>query len=143
VISRSNLKFVIGLSLISLLILFSVLIPDFILWLFHSLYVLGHTLFELLEETLDIIIETLFGTGLHETQIIVFYILMTLAFLALYKLIRVMPRWYRNITQSLVDFYAIQKEAVFTGWQQLSLFGKIKWITLFMAGLYGLSLLFM
>ena len=133
-ISRSNLKFIIVLSLIGLLILF----PDLVLWLSHSLLVLSHILFELLEEALDIIIETLFGTGLHETQIIVFYIIMAIGLLGLYKLIRTVPRWYHNTTQRLVNFYSAQMAA----WQQLSLLEKIKWLTILMAGLYGLSFLF-
>ncbi len=132
-ISRSNLKFIIGLSLIGLLILF----PDLVLWLYHSLLELGLILFELLEEALDIIIETLFGTGLHETQIIVFYIIMAIGLLGLYKLIRTVPRWYHTTTQRLVNFYSAEIAA----WQQLSLFEKIKWLTILMAGLYGLSFL--
>jgi len=142
VISRSNLKLIIGIGLLTLLVVFFDQIPDLILGLLHLVYELGHTLFELFEETLDFIIETLFHTGLHETQIIVFYIMLIIAFGAFYKLIRVVPRWCGKIKQSMAERYSEQKAVMASAWQQLSLFGKIKWITLLMAGLYGLSFLF-
>ena len=140
-ISRTNLKLVIGIVLISLLIFFSDQIPDFLVWLYHSLLELAHTLFELIEETLDILIEILFGTDLHETQIIVFYIMLAIAFWALYKLIRAVPCWYHNLAHYIANAYSEQKEAIISDWQLLTLSEKIKWIALIMAWLYGLSFL--
>lgn len=140
-ISRTNLKLVIGIILISLLIFFSDQIPDFLVWLYHSLLELAHTLFEVIEETLDILIEVLFGTDLHETQIIVFYIMLAFAFWALYKLALAAPRWYRNWAHNIVNAYSEQKEAIVSEWQLLTLSGKFKWIALLMAWLYGLSFL--
>ena len=142
-ISRSKLKLVIGIGLFTIFILFYDQIPYLILELLHLGYELGHTLFELFEETLDFIIESLFHTGLHETQIIVFYIMLAIAFAVFYKLILVVPRWYRKITRNAAESYTEQKTALVTAWQQLPLVGKIKWITLLLAWLYGLSWLVM
>jgi hypothetical protein len=143
VLSSNNLKLVIGLILFGLFILFSDLIPDFLVWLYHSLVELVHILLELLEETLDIIIEAFFDTGLHETQIIVFYIMLAIALLVLYQLIRTIPRWYRSIRRCIAANYLTQKNEILAAWRQLTLLGKVKWIALFIAGLYCLSLFIM
>jgi len=53
---------------------------------FHLLLTILHTLFEWTEATLDFIIEVIFDTTVHNTQIVVFYILIAAMIYGLYRL---------------------------------------------------------
>ena len=66
---------------------------------FELLLELIHISFEVLEHSLDKLIEHLFHTDLHDTQIIVFYLMWVMAgypLYRLYKLLRTLPRRYRE-----------------------------------------------
>jgi large-conductance mechanosensitive channel len=104
------------------LILFTVVISMYD-DIFHLLISVLHGVFEWVEHILDIGIENLLETGTHETQVIVFYILVTLIFLGLYRLYRFFPRWYNNLKKSL----HLQKIETLSQWQALSLSKKFEW----------------
>ncbi len=84
------------------LILAIISIPEII---FELLLELVHILFELIEITLDNLVEHLFHTSLHQTQVIVFYILWSIALLLLYRLKQVLPRYYRNVQTKMSALY--------------------------------------
>lgn len=112
--------------------------PDVIfgllLELLHTLLELGHFLFELFEATLDHIVEHIFHTGTHETQIIVFYLMLSMAFGGLYYLWRIIPRFFRKLKENLLATWRTHKTCLLLYWAE-SAFNKFKLIALFNVGL--------
>lgn len=82
-----------------------ILMPDvfvgLLLELLHVLFELLHVLFEFIELTLDGVIEHLFHTDTHETQVIVFYIICTMALVLLYRLKLLLPRYYKRLQSTM------------------------------------------
>ena len=117
-------------------VLVLILIPDVILGLigellhmvFELLMEFLHILFEWLEISLDTVIELLFETGSHETQIIVFYIIMAFVGFGLYRLSRILPKLYRRLHVKTLAFYLYHKNELTVAWHQLTLLNKIKWV---------------
>lgn len=83
----------------------ALIMPDVIfgllLELVHLMIELAHLLFELFESALDHMVEHLFHTGTRETQIIVFYLMVTMGLAGFYFL-------WRKIKQS---FCALKNSA--------------------------------
>ncbi|MDD2724789.1 MAG: hypothetical protein PHH59_12305 [Methylovulum sp.] len=98
--------------------------------LFEWLYELGDILFEWVEITLDTVIEMIFETDLHDTQIIVFYILMSILGFGIYRLCLLIPGVYRRIHNKLLAFYLYHKTGLTVYWHGLSLLNKIKLIAM-------------
>lgn len=104
---------------------------------FHLLLELMHVSFELFEQTLDLIVEHTFHTDRHKTQVIVFYIMFSIACYGsykLYKLLRMLPRWFRECSQSLAISWLLLKKEISAYWQVLPAIGKAKWLMGFSAG---------
>ena len=97
--------------------------------LLHLFLAILHILFEIAEFILDHFVEHLFDIGNRETEIVVFYILISLIGSAVYKLYRALPRWKDKIKQSLEQ----QKTQALMQWQAISVLGKIAWWTFFIA----------
>lgn len=90
-----------------------------------------HILFEVIEVLLDNVVEHLFHTGVHETQIIVFYILIVGGIAIVYGLSHVLANFYHNLInmcRSGVDTCRSCKVSVNLYWQELSLLRKITWV---------------
>ncbi|WP_027158935.1 hypothetical protein [Methylobacter luteus] len=121
-ISPHNLKII----AISVAIGFVVLIPDTV---FGLLYEISHGLFEVLEEGFDLLVEHLFHTGTHETQIIVFYLLLSLILYGLYRLWRLSLRWYSAFKIT----WAQQKSNARLYWQESSSLRKIEIVAISLA----------
>lgn len=102
---------------------------DYLLTLAH--YLLGailhllHLLFEYLESTLDHIVEHLFHTGLHQTQIIVFYTLLAFATAGLYGLWLIVPSICLRFTQALRQHYSRKKASLLYYWGEQTLQAKV------------------
>ncbi|WAK04080.1 hypothetical protein [Methylobacter sp. YRD-M1] len=126
-ISFHKLKIILLLIVLSIV----VLIPDTV---FGLLLEISHALFEVLEEGFDLLIEHVFGTGRHETQIIVFYLLFSLVMYGLYKLWRFSRRWYSELKIT----WAEQKTNALLYWQESSLLRKIEIVVI---GIITISLL--
>ena len=82
-------------------------IPDIIFAvlaeLTHLLFEVFHLLFEIVEVALDHLIEHLFHTELHQTQVIVFYILFTIGLYCAYRLWRVGKKCYYRLKNYLFE----------------------------------------
>lgn len=101
--------------------------------LLHGLY-LG---FEYSEMGLDHVIEHLFHTGLHQTQVIVFYILVSCALIALYFIARRLPALcMRAINQQLL-FWSRKKASILYYWGEQTLVEKMRIIGLSCAVILG------
>ena len=145
-ISPTNRKILqYGLALISLVIIMTM--PDVIMGLLfevvHFFFELLFIIFEWVESTLDKLIEHLFHTELHETQIIVFYLIVGIVLLPLYYLWRMLKRLFYWSKETLPLKWMLYKTQAIFYWQDLSLFDKIKWIVITVVAIYLASFLFM
>jgi hypothetical protein len=121
--------------------------PDVIIGL---LFELAHLFFELvfisfewLESLLDHIVEHLLHTELHETQTIVFYILLTIAALPLYYLWVTLRRFFTHLKEILPLIWTQYKTYAIIYWQDLSLIDKIKVLAITVIVIYLASFMFM
>ncbi len=89
----------------------------------HWLAVLLHCLFESVEYVLDGCVEHVFDTGTHDTQIIVFYLLMSLIGYGIYRFYCVLPGYYQRAKIHL----AHDKAEMLNYWQFLPLFKKLQY----------------
>lgn len=95
----------------------------FLLELFlHSL----HLGFEFIEMNLDHLVEHLFHTDLHQTQVIVFYIIASFVLFAFYRLYRAVPFFYRWVKKKQIAYWSRKKASLLYYWQDQSLFDKCK-----------------
>jgi len=145
-ISDSYRKYILYALVLSGIIIM-ITMPDVVIgFLFESVHLFFEVLFivfEWIESTLDHLVEHLFETELHETQTIVFYIMVVIVLLPLYYLSRMLLRLFFRLKEALPDAWAQYKIRVTLYWQGLSLTGKIKWILITMGTIYLASFLFM
>ena len=95
----------------------------------HLIEIVLHLLhlgFEYLEMGLDHIIEHQFHTGMHETQIIVFYIIVSMGVLVAYLLGRKVPGVWRRWQNSLLLFLSRKKSSLLYFWNDQSPLDKVK-----------------
>ena len=97
-----------GLALIGIVIIMTMpdVVMGFLFELVHFFFELLFIIFEWVESTLDKVVEHLFDTELHETQTIVFYLMVGIVLLPLYYLWRMLLRlffWLKNDTASNMD----------------------------------------
>jgi hypothetical protein len=145
-ISKTYIKFIqYGLSLIGIVII--VTMPDvvmgFLFELAHLFFELLFIAFEWVESTLDKLVEHLLDTELHETQTIVFYLMVGIISWPLYYLCRMLMRLFFRLKETLPEAWALYKIRATSFWQDLSLIGKIKWIAITACVIYLASFLFM
>ncbi|MCX7089604.1 MAG: hypothetical protein NTV00_16325 [Methylococcales bacterium] len=135
---------------LKLIILCSVLViivtmPDVIVEALHGLLELlvefGHILFEILESALDTVIEHSFNTGLHQTQIIVFYIIMLVVFYGLLRFGRFMLGYCRRCKQRWLSAKTFYKDQVADYWHESSFMKKAQVILIGLTLLTGLFFL--
>ncbi|MEC4748377.1 hypothetical protein [Methylomicrobium sp. Wu6] len=93
------------------------LLSDVLLDLFFEFL---HLCFEAVEFTVDVIIEHLFGTDRHATQVVTFYILLLFAAYVLYKMSRKLPAWYGTLKTELADIHHHITEAAVNYWNTAS-----------------------
>ena len=122
-----------------------IILPDVIFGLIfgfvHILLELTHMVFEFFEVNLDRIVEHLFDTDGHQTQVIVFYLMLSIAFGGLYYLWRLLPRIYHQAKENLLDLWLEQKALISLYWDDLSLINKIKMAAISTVAIYCIILL--
>jgi hypothetical protein len=94
--------------------------------LFEVVLHILHVAFEFLEMGLDHYIEHHFHTGTHETQIIVFYVLVILGITPMYFFIRMVINTVVRLKQRLLLYIARKKSSFLYAWGQQTLLDKIK-----------------
>jgi hypothetical protein len=92
---------------------------------FHLLLEFLHVLFEWAESSLDFIVDIIFDTKLHSTQIVVFYIMIAAIFYGFYRLWKGFPRFYGEKQQQLRMFFSDETASILAYWQE-SIDHKIK-----------------
>ncbi|WP_174626244.1 hypothetical protein [Candidatus Methylobacter favarea] len=136
-ISPAYRKIIYGLVVITLILIIT--IPDVLV---NLLLEFTHVLFESIEIALDTLVEQIFQTGLHETQVIVFYLLLFLAIAALYSLWLMVPPLYRLCKESLLELYSDKKTRFLIYWNQLTPLEKIKLFVVTAGAVYLLLVMF-
>lgn len=86
-----------------------------------------HTSFEFIELVLDNLVEHIFHTDLHTTQVITFYLMLLIAVLATYKVGNLIPGWYYSVKTNLLDIYHHEVEKISSFWQTMPATSKMKW----------------
>lgn len=84
-----------------------------------------HLGFEFIESSLDKFIEHLFHTDLHQTQVIVFYIILSFGLYGLYRLLRAAPPFFRQCKKNQINYWSRQKASLLYYWREQSLPNKI------------------
>jgi hypothetical protein len=138
-------KIIYGLALVG--IVFMITMPDvvmgFLFELVHLFFELLFISFEWIETLFDHIVEDVFDTELHQTQTIVFYLLVGLFVFPLYYLGRMLLRLFFRLKETLFEEWALTKASAILFWQDLSLIDKIKWIVITVGAIYLASFIFM
>ncbi len=88
-----------------------------------------HLLFELIEYNLDHLVEFLFHTNLHDTQTIVFYIIIGLGLLGLYAFMRTIPPFFIKQWRNYRVFIHRKKSSFLYCWREKPLLYKISVIS--------------
>ena len=144
-ILTTHQKITFGLVLIGIVILLTM--PDVVIGLLtelvHLIFEVLFISFEWLESLLDHVVEHLLHTELHETQTIVFYILMGIVALPLYYLWRVLPGVFFRTKENVQVIWVQYKNQTNLYWQELSLIDKIKVVVITVGALYLASFLVM
>jgi hypothetical protein len=122
-----------------------IILPDVVFGVFfglvHIVLELAHMLFEFIEVNLDRIVEHIFDTDVHQTQIIVFYLMLALALAGVYSLRNPALRAYHQSKENLLDVWLEKKAFASIYWRELSLINKIKLAAISTAGIYCMILL--
>ncbi|NOT11493.1 MAG: hypothetical protein HOP23_06650 [Methylococcaceae bacterium] len=114
------------IALIIVVYLLNDTLVDLVVWLFHTLFILMHTLIEFSEHALDILIEHLFHTDPRTTEIIVFYIMLLAGVGVTLKLMWVLSHWFSTFIEQQIDFWHQEKNKMISTWQAHSVIKKLK-----------------
>ena len=91
----------------------------------HLFLALLHILFEWTEEGLDFVVEVVFGTSLHSTQIIVFYIFAIVFLFGCYRAKRGFPAFYQRQKVNFREFLSYEIDTTIAYWHE-SVANKLK-----------------
>jgi hypothetical protein len=131
-------KFIFHLSLLGITI--SVLVGFYDVIFEHILEVL-HLLFEVVEMTLDKLVEHTFETGVHETQLIVFYILLVLIGILIYFLWKVLVQLFTIAGHRMQIEWTEFVGAVTQDWQAMTVTDRVLLVSAFLLVNYLASFL--
>lgn len=155
-ISSTYQKIFYSLALIGIVVM--VTIPDMVIALsteffhlvFELIFEVADVTFEAVETMLDHVVEYLFHTGLHDTQVIVYYIIVSISAYPLYRLARAILRILFRLINSIPTTYTSYKiqwllfrQDIAYFWQKLPFIVKLKWLLIAIGALYLASFLVM
>ncbi len=155
-ISSTYQKIFYSLALIGIVVM--VTIPDMVIDLstqffhlvFQIIFEVAHVTFETVETMLDHLVENLFHTELHDTQVIVYYIIVSISAYPLYRLARAILRILFRLINSIPTAYTSYKikwlllrQDIAYFWQKLPFIVKLKWLLIATGALYLASFLVM
>ncbi len=109
--------------------------------LFGSLFEFIHLIFEIIELWLDRLIEHLFHTEKRQTELIVFYILLTVGGFLIYLAWKVLVELAKEVRHHFSNEWAELKTAVISDWDAMSMANKIILISVFLLANYLASFL--
>jgi hypothetical protein len=116
--SMTYKKIIFKLSLVGLVLVIFTTFGDVII---GSIFEGLHILFEVIEVILDNLVEHIFDTNVHQTQTIVFYIMIAGAIGIVYTLSHAIAKFFHNMVDASLEY----KTNATLYWQDTSLIRKI------------------
>jgi len=131
-INKKRTRHFIANSLLASFLLMILMMPDMAFelivglcsFVFDEVIEVTHLMYELFEYSLDHVIEQLFHTALHETQIIVFYIQVALGLALLYPVIKGLVTVCKHMFYGFRSFCYRKKSSLLYYWGEQSLLYK-------------------
>ena len=123
---------------IGLILIVVITVPDIV---FDALLFIVHTLIELIELGLDVVVEHIFHTSHHTTQVIVFYLMLFAGLYGAYRLLRPLPELYRRHKAHFTNLCLQHQTQASLYWRSQRLVAKFKLATFGVAGATCLVLL--
>jgi|GEM_PF-400985 len=112
-------------------IILSIMVFSQLDMIIHLAFESLHILFEILESTLDHLVEHIFHTDTRATQIITFYLMLIIAALIFYMLIIMISAWCCSVKYKLRNSYHRWNENIFGFWRTACVTNKAKWWAVF------------
>ena len=113
------------------------LLLELLHFLFEHFLEFIHLAFEFVELNLDKLVEHLFDTDLHQTQVIVFYTIVSFVLYGFYRLYRALPPFCRQCKKNQIVYWSRKKASWLFFWREQSLFNKLKLIMIGAAAITG------
>lgn len=95
----------------------------------------SHLAFEFIEINLDHLVEHLFETDVHQTQVIVFYIIVSFVIYGIYRLWRVVPPFCRWCKKKQITYWSRKKASLLFYWREQSPLNKFKLVVISVASI--------
>ncbi len=118
-IAYKNLDLVVVALVVLALVMYDVTF-EFVFEFLHLIFEVFHNMFEWVELGIEHLVEHLFHTERHGSQIITFYILCTIVVSVFWQLWKVLPRLYVFIKQWSLESWARRKTQLQLYWLTLS-----------------------
>ncbi len=93
-----------------------------------------YVIYEIIEFSAEELVEYLFHTDHHQSEIIVIYVFFFIFLYALYRFLRALPRLSRRFKRRISLRWARKKTRIYRYWHAFSSFQKVKLLSL-----YGIS----
>jgi hypothetical protein len=149
-------KIVYGLGLLGIVVMLTIpdmvidLSTEFLHLVFELIFEVADVTFEAVETMLDHLVEHLFHTGLHDTQVIVFYIIVSTLAYPVYRLTRAILRILFRLIESIpitytsykIQWILLRQDTAYY-WLKLPFIIKLKWVLIATTALYLASFLVM
>lgn len=139
-------KVLIALCLIVILTIPDILIELFVEGIHFVIEIIAemtHLAFEGVESVLDHFIEHHFHTEMHETQVIVFYIIMSILAIPTYYIAKILPRIYFAMEKHISEMWLNNRNHAQLYWLGMSINDKIKLGLMIIVSLYFASFFIM
>ncbi len=145
VLQKTENQVLIGLC-VKFLVAFLVLlmidtIVDGVMGLIDLLIELGHVVIEMLEVSVEVVLEKYFHTNKRQSEIVFLNILVLVALGVIYHFIRFLPYMARKIEKYMLRASHTYLESKVSHWKSYSIAMKLKLVALYILGFYCLSML--
>jgi uncharacterized membrane protein (UPF0136 family) len=97
--------------------------------IFGSLWEFFHLIFEVIEMALDRLIEDFFETDLHDTQTIVFYIMLVIGGILIYFVRKALVHLFSGVDRNLKHEWTELRTAIAEDWRGMSMTNRVIWIS--------------
>jgi len=147
VLQKTETQVLVGLC-VKFLVAFLVLmmidtLVDWGMGLIDLLIELGHVVIEMLEVSVEVVLEKYFHANKKQSEIVFLNILVLVALGVAYHFIRFLPYMVRKIEKYILRASHRYLERKISHWKSYSVAMKLKLVALYILGFYGLSMLIM
>lgn len=100
-----------------------------------------HIILEIIELNLDKLVEHFFETELHETQLIVFYVMLVVGGVLIFLVWKALVYLFRDFGQNLNNEWTDLRAAITSDWQSMPMTNRVIFIAVFLLVNYLASFL--